>query len=257
LSEFEVGFLPIEKVKAMRVKVETQYYPRLTEWHLRKVLAWMNPLDLAGVEFIHLLPEETESKSLKQPAYLRSPVRVGKYFWPNPKMKNAEPPHISIYTRPLYYGIPSLLKYTPVATLRMAFVLAHEVGHHLIARRGYIIEPTEKYKPPGIRDERREGAANRYAVDLVRSISGRWYYRVGHWLSNKVSQLYYEFGVAAWEKSEYKRAAYYWFCSYCANPEDNEAAGGYQQAVARINLSIAKSNNGMHSTPHHDASNET
>jgi hypothetical protein len=30
----------------MKLKVETDHYPRLTEWHLRQVLKWMNPLDL-------------------------------------------------------------------------------------------------------------------------------------------------------------------------------------------------------------------
>jgi hypothetical protein len=238
----------------MRVKAETQYYPRLTEWHLRKVLAWMNPLDLAGIEFIRLLPEDAESPALKQPAYLRSPVRVGEYFMPNPRAKNAGPPHITIYTRHFYYGIPWLFKYTPVTTVRMAFVLAHEVGHHLIARRGYVYEPTEVYKPPGFRDERAEGLANRYATNLVRSMSARWYYGLGHWLGNKISWWYYELGAGAWEKGEYKRAAYFWFCSYFANPENNKAERGYQQALARVNLSATKSNNGMHPTPHHGAS---
>jgi hypothetical protein len=181
----------------MRLKVETQYYSRLTAWHLRKVLAWMNPLDLAGIEFVRLLPEDAESKALKQPAYLRSPVSVGEYFMPNPKAKNAQPSHITIYTRPFYYGIPWPFMYTPVATMRMAFVLAHEVGHHLIARRGYVYEPTEVYKPPGSRNERKEGTANRYAVNLVRSMSARWYYRLGHWLGKKISEWYYEFGAGA------------------------------------------------------------
>ncbi|HVG47571.1 MAG TPA: hypothetical protein VM899_05475 [Rubellimicrobium sp.] len=197
----------------------------------------MNPLDLAGIEYIRLMTEEPQPQALKLPAYLRSPVCVGEYFSPNPKVKNAGPPHITIYTRPLYYGIPGPLKYSPVATLRAAFVLAHEVGHHLIARRGYVYAPAEEYKPPGTRDGRREGAANRYAVDLVRGMSPRWYYRVGLWLSNKVSRLYYEMGLAAWEKGEYVRAAYNWFCSYCANPGDDEAARGHRQAVARANLS--------------------
>lgn len=233
----------------MKIKVETAYYPRLTEWHLHKALKWMNPLDMAGLDCIRLLAEETDdAKGSKQPDYLRSPVCIGKYYWPNPKLSKNLAPHITIYTRAFYYGIPSIFKYSFLATLRMAFVLAHEVGHHLIARRGYVYEPTEKYKPFGVDDERREASANRYAIGLVRSMSKRWYYRIGHWLSNKISRWYSGFGLVAWEKGEYKTAAYYWFCSYCANPENVEAAGGYQQAVKRINLSEAKSNNSFNPT---------
>ena len=232
----------------MRVKVETQYYPRLTEWHLRKALARINPLDLVGIEFVRLMPEEPESQAQKQPTHLRSPVCVGEYFRPNPKAKNPAPPHITIYTRPFYYGIPWLFKYSPAATVRMAFVLAHEVAHHLIAHRGYVYEPNEVYKPPGMRDARKEGAANRYAANLVNAMSGRWYFRLGHWLGQKISWWYYERGAGAWERGEYDRAAYFWFCSYFADPENSEAGRGYQQAVARINLSATKSNNGMHPT---------
>lgn len=233
----------------MRLRVETEYYPRLTEWHLRQALKWMSPLDLTGIDFIRLRPEEeTDSKTSKQPDYLRSPVCVGVYFKPNPKVKSAGTPHINIYTRPFYYGIPSLFRYSPVATLRMAFVLAHEVGHHLIARRGYVYEPTERYKPGGIHDERQEGTANRYAVDLVRSMSARWHYRVGHWLSNEISRWYYHLGAADWEKGKYERAAYNWFCSHSANPENHDAAVGYQQALARLNPSQAKSNKRLRRT---------
>lgn len=233
----------------MNVKVETDYYPRLTEWHVRQVLKWMNPLDLTGIDVIRLRREaETDSKTKIQSDYLRSPVCVGVYFKSNPKVKSAGRPHITIYTRPFYYGTPSLFKYSPVATVRMAFVLAHEVGHHLVARRGYVYEPTEPYKPDGIHDERQEGVANRYAVDLVRSMSARWYYRFGHWLGNEISRWYYELGAADWKKGAYERAASNWFCSHSANPENHEAAVGYKQALARLNPAQAKFNKALHLT---------
>ena len=220
----------------MKVNVETDFHPRLTDWHLRKVLQWINPLDLAGIEYIRLLRgEDAGPNETGQATYLRSPVCVGEYSNPNLKLKNPKAPYITIYTRPFYYGIPWLFRYSPVATLRMAFVLAHEVGHHLIARKGYIFAANETYKPYGMDDEREEGTANRYAVDLVRRMSARWYYRIGHWLSNKISDWYYNFGQAAWEKGEYDEAAYNWFSSHCANPENHDAALAYKRALAKIN----------------------
>ena len=219
----------------MKVKVETRHHPRLSEWHLRRALRWMNPLDLAGVNFIRLLPAKDDAAGAREgDDYLRSPVTVGEYVTPNPRAGSDWVTHINVYTRPFYHGIPSLFKYTPVATLRMAFVLAHEVGHHLIHRRGYVFEPAERYKPLGFHDERQERVADRYALELWRRMSARPHYRAWMWLGHKISRWYYNLGVAAWERGEYRRAAYYWFCAYCGDPENLEADRGYRQAVARV-----------------------
>ena len=227
----------------MQIKVKTQYYPRLTEWHLKRALKWLNPFDLAGIESIRLLDEENLTPELqKQPFYLRGSVCLGQYIDRNTKKKKQQA-YIDIYTRHLYLGIPSLFKFLPVATLRVAFGLAHEVGHHLLTRRGYIREPTEKFKPYYVDKGRHEEMANNYALGVIRSMSAIWYYRLGRRLSRLFSEWYFDYGAVVWEKREYKRAAYYWFCSYFNDPDNVEAAHGYKTALAKFNDSKTKSNN--------------
>src|SRR6266540_2197043 len=118
----------------MRIELASRYLPRLTSWHVRRILNWISPADLRGLEYIRLIdlePEEPEASIL--PAFLRGFTHNGRYL----KKDLAEPPRILLYTQDLYLGIPSILKWTQVATLRIAFTLAHEVGHHVIATRGY------------------------------------------------------------------------------------------------------------------------
>lgn len=228
----------------MRIKVSTEYYPRLTEWHVRRALTWINPLDLVGVESIHLLDEETlTTEARKQPFYLRDSVCGGEYLDQRNK-RQKQVSRIKIYTRHLYHGIPSLFKLSPIATLRTAFVLAHEVGHHLIERRSYIYEPTEEYQPYGISkkyDGRHERMANSYARDVLRSMCAVWYYRIGRWLGGFISRQYFYRGIVVWKKHQYRRAAYYWFCSYLADPDNTDAARGHMQAVTRVFAAEAKS----------------
>src|SRR5262249_11762420 len=151
--------------KQMRIKASTRYLPRLTQWHIRRSLKWTNPLDLAGVEIIRVMEEQPSEESLRKPTpfYLQDSACLGEY-----KKRAKHLGSINLYTRNLYIGVPALFRVTPVATLRVAFTLAHEIGHHIVARRGFIYEPTEQFKLKEFNDEYQEALVNRFARDAVR-----------------------------------------------------------------------------------------
>ena len=216
----------------MHVEIATEYYPRLTKWHVRRALKWINPVDLAGIEFIRLMDDDpTDPNARKQPAYLRNPFYSGQYV----KKNNRSAAHINLFTRNLYLGIPLLFKLTPVATLITAFILAHEVAHHLVTYRHYIYEPTEKYKAYGTYDEYEEGMADNYAYDVMRKMSANLYYRLGFWLRRILFKYFFEYGAIVWEKHEYKKAAYYWFCAFRMERDNLDATYWYQRAVKMVN----------------------
>ena len=217
----------------MRIKASTKYFPRLTEWHVRRCLKWASPLDLAGVEIIHLVDEQTSEKHLrKRPAfYLDRSGCLGEY-----KKRARRTGSIYLYTRHLYFGVPALFMITPVATLRVAFTLIHEIGHHIIARQGFIYEPTEKFKLKEFNDPYQEALVDRFANDVLRRMLCKWQYRFGRWLSKKISGFYYQWGVVDWEQKDYDRAAYYWFFACQADQENEDAVRGWQQAVAKVDL---------------------
>jgi hypothetical protein len=67
-----------------------------------------------------------------------------------------------------------------MATLKLARTLAHEIGHHVIATRGYVYKPWEKYQPRnGIRDPFAEKMADAYASDVINKMLTSWLYKFG------------------------------------------------------------------------------
>jgi hypothetical protein len=217
----------------MRIEIETSYFPRLTEWHLRRALKLLHPLDLAGVEFIRLMDEDPESTiARKHSDDVWSYTYHGRYVRRNSRAGT----HINLYTRDLYFGIPLLLKPTPVATLSIAHTLAHEVGHHLVTKRGYIYLPTEKYGAYGVYNKHEERMCDGYARDVIRRAGKSWYLKIGHRLGKALSGLYVELGAINFEKQNYKKAADYWFRAHHADGSRVEAAGGYEKAIEQLKL---------------------
>lgn len=220
----------------MQIEILTSYYSKLTLWHVRRVMRWIDPVDVEGITSIRLLgdsPDRPYNSSAS--AYLTGVFSPGEY-----ERVNKDTAHINLYTKILYIAIPTPLTPTPMATLRVALVIAHEIGHHLIAHKGYIDSPGEKYKAGGSHDVKKELMANSYAYDVVRRMSTSSYYKIGQWMSRAFSALCYEFGYAAYQKKNYKGAAYYWFIASSTNPADHVAENSYRKAIQMLNNTQAK-----------------
>ena len=221
----------------MRIEVAGEYYPRLTRYHVRRALAWLSPAELAGLEFIRILDEDTEQA-----------VRRGKVgdIWARTTNgryeRRIEPAgaRVNLYARDLYLGVPLLFKPTPVATLRIAFTLAHEVGHHLANERGYIFSKREKYKRYGAYDEYEEKMCDRFAFIVTRRMLGSRRYQFGAWLRRQLSYWYAGIGDARWKRQKYEQAAFYWFCSF-RHERDSRVAELYDKAIAMLNPARSKS----------------
>ena len=215
----------------MRIQVDTTYQAQLTARHVRKVLAWINPKHLEGLECVRLLdsaPDDPESEA--QPPYLRGFLYNGIYNEPSRNGKN-EAANIFLYTRDLYYGIPKVLRWSPLAKAKIGFILAHEIGHHLIASRGYIFSPDEAYPPARygwgsldeLRNRKDEMAADKYANQVVRR---HFSYLFGRLLADLLSVFLCEGGFRDYKKKRFRTAADRLFRSYILNKE-NEDAGQY------------------------------
>src|ERR1044072_1943829 len=104
----------------MQIEVLTDYYPKLTLWHVRRVMSWIDPADVAGITSIRLLgdsPHRPYNSSLS--ASLAGVFSPGDY-----ERVNKDTAHINLYTKSLYIAIPTPLTPTPMATLRVALVIA-------------------------------------------------------------------------------------------------------------------------------------
>ena len=115
------------------------------------------------------------------------PGRRGQYFGPQGDL----PATIVLYVPSLYRGIPKVYWLSPVITLQLARILAHEVGHHLIKQRGYVFERGERVEPR----EYEEELANRYSFSVRKRMLRRWYYRVADWLTPDLAGWHYVIGL--------------------------------------------------------------
>lgn len=200
--------------------------PRGALWHVRQSLSWINEADLMGIGFIQLLDEMPEP-TLESPVWHKHAKAEGLSIYGIYVRKEANnPAHIKLFIRDIYRGLPFLYRWTPVPTLCISRTVAHEVGHHLIAQRGYIYQPDEKYGRP----EYEEEMVDRYSFGILKKMKGRWLYRFAQWATNKLASHHYIQGIHSWKEKKYKEAAERWYIACQLNPARQDAAYWYWRA---------------------------
>lgn len=212
----------------MEIQNECINSPRHVKRHVMRALRWINPVDLAGIAYIKLA-DKIPDPSKNSPEWHQWVKAEGYSVFGLYVRKQAEnPPHIILYIQDIYRCIHPLYGRTPLATLLIGQTLAHEVGHHLQAERGYIFQPGERLD----QEEYQEEMADRYAFDVVKRMKERWYYRLGQWIMKDSARMYYHFGVEEWKKKNYRRAAEYFYRSHILDPENDETWYWHKRAKA-------------------------
>jgi hypothetical protein len=229
---FSHGINVGEATCIVRIEVEATYFPRITKWHLRRVLKRIGQHDLEGLEFIRVIDEcPDDPESAKVPQYLRGFLHNGHYLR---KMKN-RPAEVVLYANDIYFGIPKLLMASPMATLKVARTLTHEVGHHVIATRGYIYKPWEKYKPwDGIRNPYEEKMADAYASDVMERMLKHWPYKLGKLMLRMLSNVLYQWGLTDYWDGNYQSAASLETRAHSLNPENEDAGQCFRHAMEKL-----------------------
>jgi len=195
-------------------------------WHVRRSLAWINQADVEGVACIRLvdeLPKPTPTSPEAIKVCFEHGFNIYGLYNPRDKTK---PPYITLNIADICKCVPRLYWFTTVPTLLITHTLAHEVGHHIVAKRGYIIKPGETRKL----EEHEEAFANRYAFSVHERMRGRWYYRFGDSAIRDLSQWHYVFGMISWKSENYVKAAEHWYNASELDPDNNEADYWYRRA---------------------------
>jgi hypothetical protein len=198
--------------------------------HIQRSLKWINPADLEGIDFIWLTDKPSE-QLVENNEGLKRATEEGycAYGFYVPKKKGSS--YIMLFVKGLYQAISAdpIYRITPAPTLWITRTLAHEVGHHLVAQRGYIFEPSEKYKHKEIEEE----FCDRYAFNVLKKMQGRWYYRLGMWALKDIADMHYHFGTKAWKSKDYERAAEHWYNAGQLNPDHQDAVRWYWLAKSK------------------------
>lgn len=215
----------------MNTYVEIKTYgpsvPKSMRRHVLRALKWVNPVDLVGLDLIKLIYEVDPSslnETLRQ-GHDQGQAINGMYF----RKRSDRPAQIHLYSKDLYLGIPLKLKRWPIVTYCIARTLFHEIGHHVIAEKGYIYLPTEKYKGEGY-DEFKEEMADRYAFDLLSKMTNHPYYKLGKSMTRWLANEHYAQGIYYWKLEQYSKAAEKWYFTWHLNPAHEYAAHWYWRA---------------------------
>lgn len=194
--------------------------------HLRRGLSWIPEGDLFGIDEI-VLEEQLGSATATSPDWHhkiegRNLAVGGQYFGRQGDL----PASIVLYVASLYRGIPKVYWLSPIVTLLLARLLAHEVGHHLIKQRGYIFERGERIAPR----EYEEELAERYSFSVRKRMLRRWSYRFADWLTRDLAGWHYSIGIADWQEGRYEKAADRWETTFCLDPNRTDADYWYYEA---------------------------
>jgi len=208
---------------------------------IRRSLSWIPEGDLFGIEEIvleeQLGPATTTSPEWHPKIEGRNLAVGGQYFGPQGDL----PATIVLYVASLYRGIPKVYWLSPVITLQLARILAHEVGHHLIKQRGYVFERGERVEAR----EYEEELANRYSFSVRKRMLRRWYYRVADWLTPDLAGWHYVIGLCEWRDGRYEKAAARWETTFCLDPNRADADYWYYEAKKALATKTQDSTTGL------------
>lgn len=220
----------------MLVELQTSCFPLTTKWHVRRVLKWINPEDLKGLHAIRVLDERpNDAEYAKRPKYLSGFLYNGSYEFKT-KDRDAQ---VVLYANDIYFGIPYILVHTPVATLKLAETLAHEIGHHVVATRGYINKPWENYRPwNGVNDPYEEKMVEAYAADVIGRMLRHLPYKFGDFLRRKLSSLFYGAGIQDYSDGDYQGSAQFQFRAYQLDATNIDAGQCYRHAMEKLKTQV-------------------
>lgn len=191
------------------------------ERQVRRSLRWIDQSHLEGLDSIRIeseMPDRPdrvvpEIEWAKQVRAISQTACVNGWY---AEGSGSTPPYIMLYARPIYRPIPMFFWWSAVPTLRIVSTLAHEVAHHLVAKRGYVFDQGED-----LTDE--ESLANRYSASVLQKTTARFSYRLGQSCLKEIAAWYYNFAILDWRQKNYKAAAEGFYNAWNLNPEHQEA----------------------------------
>ncbi|HZI60317.1 MAG TPA: hypothetical protein VFD62_06380 [Pyrinomonadaceae bacterium] len=216
----------------MLVELETSRFRRTAKWHVWRVLKWINQEDLKDLHAIKIIDDRSnDPEYVKRPRYLSGFLYNGHYEF---KTKDRQA-RVVLYANDIFFGIPYIMMHTPVATLKVASTLAHEIGHHVVATKGYIYKPWEKYRPwNGVNDPCEEKMVELYAADVIERMARHWRYKFGKFLAGKLANFLYDAGRQEYWDGDYVRSAKLAFHAYHLDPTNLAANQCYRHAMEKL-----------------------
>jgi hypothetical protein len=208
--------------------------PAGTKRALLNCFQWIPELDLVGIDRVEFLG--TLSDLSFEPVWWAKRCKEKEEIWVNGvycRKHEGKPAFICFFLKALYSPLWEVIRFRPMTTLYFSRFVGHEVGHHLIATRGFVFAPDEKYES----DVYEEEMANRYAFQVVQRMKSKWYYRLADRVLKFFSKVHFEDGRQNWKKEKYAAAASSWYKAWLLDHDNEKASELYWQAKLKSSQS--------------------
>lgn len=192
-------------------------------------LRWIPAEDLEGIGSIFLFDRIPPLTPGRNPDVERSIQEGLLLFAAYNDKSEGEPAHIILVLPNLYKPIPRFLHRSPALTLWFTENLAHEVAHHVIAEKRYVL----RAMPPAARVESEEEFAERYAESLAAKMKSAKVNRLGNFLLKIAAEVNYYKGVYFWTKQKYQAAAKCFYLATQVRRNHRKAAYWFWKAEER------------------------
>lgn len=204
------------------------------EWQTSRALRWIDPEHVKDLGYVRL---EDHMKELDHGAadwaWNAAAKKERVYGW-YAGPQDADNTHIVLYVREIYGGVPKLLWWSTLPTLRIVRSLAHEVAHHLMATRGYVFRHEDNLK-----DE--EEIANEYAAVVMGRMTTSFAFRLGRWCLKDIAEWHFAFGRANWRSKKFPEAAERFYKAWDLDPSNEEASYWYWRSREMVETRNAQS----------------
>lgn len=188
--------------------------------------AWIPEFDYAGLERVELFDSISDLEF--EPTWSgkncgTEDLWVKAIYFPG---KGSKAAFVTLFIESANLPLDRFIRFRPITTLYFIHILAHEVGHHLIATRGYIFTSDETYRSAAFEEE----MADRYAYTICQRLMDKWYYRASARILRFISKIHFEEGRQNWKKGDYSAAATCWYKAWLLDFDNFQAGELYLEA---------------------------
>ena len=209
--------------------------PPHLEKHVYESLSHFTEAELNGVGLIWLVNDLPDDADEEYKKVIRMGGQINGFYY---FKTEEEPPFILLFINSIYRSLRlfPFIHYTVIPSLCISRTLAHEIGHHLIAIRGYVFNQGEDTSD-------QEVLANQYARNHLEKMRSRFRYRFGFWLMKQLAELHYSAGVVYSTKQKYCEAADCLYKAWDLNPKLENVAEWYHLAREKCHSNKESSTN--------------
>src|SRR5215510_5303738 len=197
---------------------------------VKRSISWIFPGDLEGISSLKLIDVLQPAKETSAHWYKQA-RKQGHFIlaWYNANDRLGA--SITLNIKDIYQCIPRIYRRTPVATLVITQILAHEVGHHISSVKGHAVGLTGRLeKKP---DKEEEMRADRYAVTVINRMRKRLHYRIAAWAVSDLAEWHDARAHLNWKDGKYKEAADQWYKALMLDPDNTRLGHNYWCAKRR------------------------